>query len=211
MRTSWTWIYCRPRMGGLRIGERNHANSPSRMDLPFSPDQLMISRSQICLTRWASRQLYRMQCSCHATFSRIKNLWYRLMAHQWVFHVMSRWIQHLHSFNKWQMSINWIFKSRDFLVSLKDFCYLAALAQTIRRDANAGEERSKTIISNVSAKVCAGEILAVVGPSGSGKSTLLDAVAGRIETSCLQGEIRVNGVPMRTGFKRISSYVMQVT
>ena len=84
------------------------------------------------------------------------------------------------------------------------------LDQTIRRDAKAGEERTKTILSNISASVRAGEILAVVGPSGSGKSTLLDAVAGRIETNSLEGEIRVNGVPMRTGFKRISAYVMQV-
>ena len=87
---------------------------------------------------------------------------------------------------------------------------VVTLDQTILRDAKAGDERTKTILSNVSASVRAGEILAVVGPEGSGKSTLGEAGAGRIETSSREGEIRVNGGPRRTGFKRISAYVMQV-
>ena len=68
----------------------------------------------------------------------------------------------------------------------------------------------RTLLNNVSAPVNHSEVLAIAGPSGSSKTTFLDALAGRIESKSLKGQILVNGKPMDAAFKRISGYVMQV-
>jgi ABC-type multidrug transport system ATPase subunit len=67
----------------------------------------------------------------------------------------------------------------------------------------------KTLLNNVNAEAYHGQILAIVGPSGSGKTTFLDALAGRVASKSLEGEIFVNGELIDDSFKRISGYVMQ--
>ncbi|MDQ7814698.1 MAG: metal ABC transporter ATP-binding protein [Patescibacteria group bacterium] len=48
----------------------------------------------------------------------------------------------------------------------------------------------KTVLSNVSFEIKAGEIAAVIGPNGSGKSTLFKAILGLLPFS---GSIKING------------------
>lgn len=69
---------------------------------------------------------------------------------------------------------------------------------------------TRTLLNNVSCVARPGELLAIMGTSGAGKSTLLDAIAGRLESNQLMGEVRVNGEPVnRRQFRKESGYVMQ--
>ena len=54
----------------------------------------------------------------------------------------------------------------------------------------------RTLIENLSAKVCAGELTALVGRNGTGKSTLLRAIAGLGEV--LSGTITIDGKEITT-------------
>lgn len=49
---------------------------------------------------------------------------------------------------------------------------------------------SKTIISNVNVKICAGENIAIIGNNGSGKSTFIKSVLGQ-QTLKVDGEVKV--------------------
>ena len=55
------------------------------------------------------------------------------------------------------------------------------------------------VVQNVSLEVSVGETLSIVGPNGCGKTTLLKAIAGILAHS---GEIRVQGIPIRTLTRR---------
>ncbi|CAM6089346.1 unnamed protein product [Calypogeia fissa] len=72
-----------------------------------------------------------------------------------------------------------------------------------------GGPTQKLLLNSVNAEAYHGQILAIVGPSGSGKTTFLDALAGRVASRSLEGEIYVNGELVDDSFKRISGYVMQ--
>ena len=50
---------------------------------------------------------------------------------------------------------------------------------------------SRTLIANLSAKICAGELTALVGRNGTGKSTLLRAIAGLGDI--VDGKIIIDG------------------
>jgi len=50
------------------------------------------------------------------------------------------------------------------------------------------------VISGVSFKVQAGEVVALLGPNGSGKSTLLRTLCGSLKT--LSGELKITGKPL---------------
>ncbi|RKP33352.1 hypothetical protein BJ085DRAFT_35458 [Dimargaris cristalligena] len=50
-----------------------------------------------------------------------------------------------------------------------------------------------TLLNNVSGNVAPGEMVAIMGSSGAGKSTLLNALAGRLKTGKLKGQILYNG------------------
>ncbi|KAF9685108.1 hypothetical protein SADUNF_Sadunf03G0020000 [Salix dunnii] len=71
-----------------------------------------------------------------------------------------------------------------------------------------GGTREKTILNGITAKVCPGEILAMLGPSGSGKTTLLTALGGRLNGK-LSGKITYNGQPFSGAMKRRTGFVAQ--
>ncbi|KAG5248587.1 ABC transporter family member [Salix suchowensis] len=71
-----------------------------------------------------------------------------------------------------------------------------------------GGTREKTILNGITAKVCPGEILAMLGPSGSGKTTLLTALGGRLNGR-LTGKITYNGQPFSGAMKRRTGFVAQ--
>ena len=66
-------------------------------------------------------------------------------------------------------------------------------------------------LNGVSVQVREGDYLAIMGRSGSGKSTMLNALAGRLKSGTVTGQLRVNGVALedRAVFTDISAYVTQ--
>ncbi|KAJ2761198.1 hypothetical protein H4S06_001332 [Coemansia sp. BCRC 34490] len=69
---------------------------------------------------------------------------------------------------------------------------------------------SRTILSQVSGQVRAGETIAIIGSSGAGKTTLLNALSGRIVGGHLSGEILYRGERRDADtFKQETSYVQQ--
>lgn len=72
-----------------------------------------------------------------------------------------------------------------------------------------GKWKIKTIINNISHRINAGTMLAIMGPSGAGKTTLLDILAKRNKEGYLSGKILVNGVDLGFSFQRITGYVFQ--
>lgn len=71
--------------------------------------------------------------------------------------------------------------------------------------------REVNLLNNITGQAPRGQVTAVMGPSGAGKSTLLDALAGRIASGSLEGDITVDSHPVNPSLmKRISAYVMQV-
>lgn len=64
--------------------------------------------------------------------------------------------------------------------------------EQLRYDVPAG----RTIFSDVSFQVAAGEILSILGPNGAGKSTLLNCIAGLLRPA--SGQICLDGQPMET-------------
>lgn len=68
----------------------------------------------------------------------------------------------------------------------------------------------KQIVSGVSGRIKAGEVLAIMGPSGSGKTTFLDILASKRKTGTVSGFVQINGsVIDKKTFHRISGYVDQ--
>ncbi|KAF8352217.1 hypothetical protein F5887DRAFT_934420 [Amanita rubescens] len=61
----------------------------------------------------------------------------------------------------------------------------------------------KTILDSVSGKVCAGQMMAILGPSGAGKTTLVEVLAKKSKSAVVTGTVQVssNGsAPLRIGF-----------
>ncbi|KAJ1974653.1 hypothetical protein H4R33_006778 [Dimargaris cristalligena] len=68
----------------------------------------------------------------------------------------------------------------------------------------------RTLLNNVSGNVAPGEMVAIMGSSGAGKSTLLNALAGRLKTGKLKGQILYNGAKRNPRlFKKQAAYVEQ--
>ena len=57
-----------------------------------------------------------------------------------------------------------------------------------------GYDKDKTIINDFSAKVSAGQKIAIVGPTGAGKTTMVNLLMRFYETDC--GEICIDGIPI---------------
>jgi ABC-type multidrug transport system fused ATPase/permease subunit len=53
--------------------------------------------------------------------------------------------------------------------------------------------RSEFALKNISLKIPAGKIIAIVGPSGAGKTSLVDVLLGTISPT--SGEVRISGLP----------------
>jgi ABC-type multidrug transport system fused ATPase/permease subunit len=65
------------------------------------------------------------------------------------------------------------------------------------------------ILNNVSGRVAAGQVVAIMGPTGSGKTTLLNVLARRIKLN-VTGDVLVNGEPVKgRRLKRRMAYVLQ--
>jgi len=66
------------------------------------------------------------------------------------------------------------------------------------------------LLTNVSGRLRAGRVTAVMGPSGAGKSTLLDILAGIPSPGKVSGSILIDGSPqIEWNMKDLSAYVMQ--
>ena len=64
-------------------------------------------------------------------------------------------------------------------------------------------QRDLQVISNLSIKVDAGEILAIAGSSGSGKSLLASAILGILpENAVTAGEMRYDGQSLTPGLQK---------
>ncbi|KAG6546016.1 hypothetical protein Mapa_012679 [Marchantia paleacea] len=95
-------------------------------------------------------------------------------------------------------------KRRAFEICIQNLTYKVKVKEKAQK-----VKKEKTLLNQVTADARHGEVLGIFGPSGSGKTTLLDALAGRIDRTCLEGTVLVNGKPIDHKFKRISGYVMQ--
>lgn len=70
-----------------------------------------------------------------------------------------------------------------------------------------GENRR--LLDNIMGYVKPGTLTALVGESGAGKTTLLNALAQRLETGVVSGNMNVNGSPVDHSFQRRTGYVQQ--
>jgi len=74
------------------------------------------------------------------------------------------------------------------------------------------KKAKRTLLSQVSAKIEAGKLTAIMGPSGAGKTTLLNALAGRLPRTGkkLYGKLFVNGESVDFDqIRKLAGYVMQ--
>ena len=71
-----------------------------------------------------------------------------------------------------------------------------------------GEE--KVLLSNISASLSSGHVLAILGPSGAGKTTLLDVLTLQAFAGSAQGKVQLNGKAMDLStFQRACALVTQ--
>jgi ABC-type multidrug transport system fused ATPase/permease subunit len=81
---------------------------------------------------------------------------------------------------------------------------------TAHEGGGAGDRVMNTILFDVWARVCPGEVLALMGPSGSGKTTLLSIMGGRAAKGMrTRGEVLFNGLPLTKRVKRRVGFVQQ--
>mmetsp|Transcript_14302 Transcript_14302/g.23624 ORF Transcript_14302/g.23624 Transcript_14302/m.23624 type:complete len:813 (-) Transcript_14302:454-2892(-) len=78
-----------------------------------------------------------------------------------------------------------------------------------KEDKNGNPVIPRRFLTDVSGLVGPGDMLCVMGPSGAGKTTMLDALADRITSGQLYGEVYVNGQPKDRMFRRVMGYVPQ--
>ncbi|OLL21759.1 Brefeldin A resistance protein [Neolecta irregularis DAH-3] len=69
---------------------------------------------------------------------------------------------------------------------------------------------TRTLLNDVQGWVKPGRLTALVGQSGAGKTTLLNALAQRISTGVITGDILVDGRPLGKSFQRSTGYVEQM-
>lgn len=71
------------------------------------------------------------------------------------------------------------------------------------------KKNAKTILKQVSGRLRAKELTAIMGPSGAGKSTLLNILSG-YKTTNIEGSITMNGKERNISlFRKLSAYIMQ--
>ena len=89
---------------------------------------------------------------------------------------------------------------QDSVYTFKDICF------TVPAKGADGKPTEKKILSNISATVKSGHVLAIMGPSGAGKTTTLNICAGKVQKThgCLfvNGRIKnsIRGAAARVGF-----------
>jgi len=69
---------------------------------------------------------------------------------------------------------------------------------------------NRLLLDNVDGYIKPGQMTALMGSSGAGKTTLLDVLAQRKTQGKVQGEMLLNGLPLRIDFERITGYVEQM-
>ncbi len=70
------------------------------------------------------------------------------------------------------------------------------------------EIKGKKLLDNVSFKLGARTLTAIIGPSGAGKSTMLGVLNGRTKPS--QGEVKIGGVDLHENFQSVSQRIGSV-
>ena len=68
--------------------------------------------------------------------------------------------------------------------------------------------KSKKLLDNVSFKLGARTLTAIIGPSGAGKSTMLGVLNGRTKPST--GEVKIGGVDLHENFQSVSQRIGSV-
>lgn len=92
-------------------------------------------------------------------------------------------------------------------VVMQDVSYTVPLKRVRNSNSNA---TTFTILHNIHAAFCSGQLTALLGPSGSGKSTLLDVLAGRKKMANVSGTVRFNGqIPSPHEYRNTVGYVEQ--
>lgn len=66
------------------------------------------------------------------------------------------------------------------------------------------------LLNNVEGWIKPGQMTALMGASGAGKTTLLDVLAQRKTAGKVEGKMRLNSLPLRKDFERITGYVEQM-
>lgn len=66
------------------------------------------------------------------------------------------------------------------------------------------------LLHNVEGWIKPGQMTALMGASGAGKTTLLDVLAQRKTRGKVEGIMRLNSLPLRKDFERITGYVEQM-
>eukprot|EP01127_Copromyxa_protea_P013037 TRINITY_DN345_c0_g2_i1.p1 TRINITY_DN345_c0_g2~~TRINITY_DN345_c0_g2_i1.p1 ORF type:complete len:1435 (+),score=320.94 TRINITY_DN345_c0_g2_i1:614-4918(+) len=73
-----------------------------------------------------------------------------------------------------------------------------------------GVEKKRQLLHDIAGWIKPGQMTALMGSSGAGKTTLLDVLAKRKTIGKIEGEILLNGKPLRIDFERITGYVEQM-
>jgi ATP-binding cassette subfamily G (WHITE) protein 2 (SNQ2) len=79
----------------------------------------------------------------------------------------------------------------------------------IHYDITLPDGTNRKLLNDITGYVKPGTLTALMGESGAGKTTLLNALAQRVDTGVVTGNMFVNGLPCPKSFQRCTGYVQQ--